>query len=278
MPINAGFAYQKAEQDYAKARTTEEKIEGLKRMLIAAPKHKSSEKLLKQLKERLAKLKQQQEKEAANKKASFSWFQVRKEGAAQVLLIGPTKVGKSTLLNELTGTHATVAPYEFTTKKPEIGILDYHGVKIQLIELPAIVPRLQETNMGPSMFALMRTADLLVLMFNTPQEKAMLDKELTDIDTPRMIFTTKEQLPNIIWKNLPLIKAYTKQPGKEHDYPPIALPKGATIRTLASIIHKDFLKQFKFARIFGASVKHQGSQAGFDHVLADDDVVEIHLR
>ena len=43
MPINADFFYQKAEQEFLAAKTTEEKIEKLQKMISAAPKHKGSE-------------------------------------------------------------------------------------------------------------------------------------------------------------------------------------------------------------------------------------------
>ena len=67
-------------------------------------------------------------------------------------------------------------------------------------------------------------------------------------------------------------------PGKKYNYPPISLKKGSTIRDLASHVHKDFIKSFKFARVWGKSIKHQGSNAGIGHKLADDDIVEIHMK
>ena len=87
-----------------------------------------------------------------------------------------------------------------------------------------------------------------------------------------------DKLKDFIWGNINLIKVYTKQPGKERDFPPIALKKGSKAEDLAKQIHKDFIKKFKFARIFGKSVKFDGCKVGMEHVLQDDDVVEIHIE
>ena len=46
---------------------------------------------------------------------------------------------------------------------------------------------------------------------------------------------------------------------------------------MAEQVHKDFIKRFKYARIWGTSVKHPGSQVGIDHRLHDEDIVELHM-
>ena len=62
MPVNATPEYVTAEQEFLLAQTPEEKIEKLKKMISLAPKHKSSENLLANLKTRLKKLLEKQEK------------------------------------------------------------------------------------------------------------------------------------------------------------------------------------------------------------------------
>jgi ribosome-interacting GTPase 1 len=47
---------------------------------------------------------------------------------------------------------------------------------------------------------------------------------------------------------------------------------------LAKKIHKDFAKNFRYARVWGKSVKFPGQRVGADHVLEDGDIVEIHAR
>lgn len=78
-------------------------------------------------------------------------------------------------------------------------------------------------------------------------------------------------------KKLSIIKVYTKQPGKEKDYPPIALKANTNIQELGQKIHKDFIKKFRFARVWGKSAKHQGMKTGIEHTLSDEDIVEFHI-
>ena len=90
--------------------------------------------------------------------------------------------------------------------------------------------------------------------------------------------TNLEKLRKVVFDKLDLIKVFTKTPGKKKDYPPVALSKGVTVKDLAATVHKDFLKKFKFARVWGKSVKFDGASVGLNHKLKDDDVVELHLK
>ncbi len=90
--------------------------------------------------------------------------------------------------------------------------------------------------------------------------------------------TNIEKLKDQIFQTLKLIRAYTKSPGKQHDWPPVALHEGDNISSLAKIIHKDFIKRFNYARIWGKSAKHTGQKVGLEHELMDEDIVEIHTK
>ncbi|QQG38543.1 MAG: TGS domain-containing protein [Candidatus Woesearchaeota archaeon] len=280
MPINASPQYQKSEEEYTYARTKEEKLAALHKMLSLAPKHKSAGPLLASIKTRISKIKKEIQKEKQQKKQTSTkkLTSVKKEGASQITLVGKTNSGKSTLLKQLTGAKVEIALYPFTTKKPEVGILDYKGVKIHVVEIPAIVKNFLATENGPTFMSIINHSDLIILLFKTPEEKAFLDKELYDVRVKRLIYDNSENFADKIWNHLNLIKVYTKQPGKKHDYPPVALKKGSQVRDLAEVIHKDFLKKFKYARIFGSSAKFDSQQVGLNHKLDDEDVVEIHLK
>ncbi|MEK6862484.1 MAG: GTPase, partial [Nanoarchaeota archaeon] len=156
MPVNPGQEYQVAERGYTEAKTVKEKIRALENMLKLAPKHKSAEKLLKQIKTNLAKYKRLEEREKEIKlKAKKSKYQIsiKKEGAAQIVIVGLTNTGKSTLLNKLTNAKPLIAPYEFTTKKPEVGTMDYKGIKLQVVEFPAVTENFEEKEKGPLFLA-----------------------------------------------------------------------------------------------------------------------------
>jgi len=75
---------------------------------------------------------------------------------------------------------------------------------------------------------------------------------------------------------LDIIRVRTKQPGKPADTgAPFTLPRGATVRDLATRIHKDLVGTMTFARVWGQSA-FDGQAVQQDHVLAEGDVVEIH--
>jgi ribosome-interacting GTPase 1 len=276
MSTNADFEYGLAEKKYLEAKTNEEKLEALKKMLSAAPNHKASQVLRAEIKNRIAKLRAIMDKEKQQKKSTQ--LSIKKEGAAQIVIVGTTNSGKSTLLKKLTNAKVEIAPYEFTTKEPQIGILDYKGIKLQVVEIPAIVPNFKDTEKGPFLLSLIKQTDLVILLFNNIEEKKMLDHELIDIDKPILIYNNQEKIQDEIWSRLDIIKVYTKQPGHKPAYPPIAMKKGSLIEDLAEHIHKDFIKKFKFARIWGKSAAFPGQQLGLKHKLEDDDIVELHLK
>lgn len=58
-------------------------------------------------------------------------------GAAQVMILGPTNAGKSSLLKSLTNAQPTIATYEYTTQQPMPGILQFEDIQLQLVEIPA---------------------------------------------------------------------------------------------------------------------------------------------
>ncbi len=299
MPVNPGIDFQLAEEEYKNASTTLDKIKGLEKMYRTCPKHKGSEKLLQQIKTKLTKLKAQVEKQRQTKKGGGHSITVKREGAAQVIFMGTTNVGKSTLLQELTNAKPDIAEYEFTTTMPEVGSMNYHGIQIQLIELPAIHEGYADKGNGPAFMAIARNAKLIVIILDGEKPlakqlrliKKECDNSFLNIDKAIITITKKfkrpktklqlvkpKHLKEAIWKNLNFIYVFTKQPQKDKDWPPVHLKKGSTIKDLASIVHKDFLKKFKFAKVWGKSVKHNGTNAGLDHVLKQGDVIELHLK
>jgi len=279
MATNQSFEYQKAEEAYKDADGPDGKLNALKNMLKVAPKHKSSEKLLASIKERMAKLKSTMDRQKKSGKRGYTQT-IKKEGAAQVCIVGRTNSGKSTLLKELTGANVEIADYEFTTRKPETGTMDYMGIKIQIIEIPAVVENFEDSNNGMTYISILSHSDLVVMLFDSAKEKSYLDKELREVRTPRMVYNNedKEMFSKKIWKRLGLIKVYTKQPGKEKDFPPVAFDNGSTVKDVAMKVHKDFIKGFKYARISGKSAKFDWQTVGLNHVLQDDDILELHMK
>ncbi|MCE4612091.1 MAG: GTP-binding protein [Desulfurococcales archaeon] len=87
-----------------------------------------------------------------------------------------------------------------------------------------------------------------------------------------------DDVPKILFDMLGVLRVYTKQPHKEPDPSPLVLPKGSTVLDVAKAIHKDLARKFKYAKVWGKSVKYPGQRVGPEHVVEDKDVVEIHVR
>lgn len=273
MPVNAPVEYYKAEEAYKSARTREEKIKYLEEMIRLLPKHKSSENVLAQLRSRLAKLKKQKET-----KVGRQTFSIKKEGVGQVCLIGLSNSGKSTLLKQLTGVDVEIAEFPYTTIKPEVGMMRYEDVWIQIIEIPS--------TFDPQWMGIAHSADLIIRVVDGDGNIDGQRKELNEvlkkfrIKTKAIKVITKrpinlEKLKSEIWNNLDVIRVYTKTQGKSAEKKPIVMKKGSTVKDAVKEIHKEFLKHFRFVRIWGKSVKFDGTTVGLEHVLEDGDIIQI---
>ena len=80
-----------------------------------------------------------------------------------------------------------------------------------------------------------------------------------------------------MWDYLQLLRLYTKPKGQLPDYEtPVVLPRSKhTIEDFCNKIHRTIVKEFKYALVWGESVKHQPQKVGKEHVLSDEDVVQI---
>ena len=84
-----------------------------------------------------------------------------------------------------------------------------------------------------------------------------------------------ERLRAAVFDELQMIRIYAKAPGQEPDRSsPFVMRRGGTAEELARKIHKDFVHNLKAARVWGVGV-HDGQMVGRDHVLHDEDVVEL---
>ncbi len=120
---------------YSEARSIEEKIRALEEFLSVAPKHKGAENLLLWARRRLAELREELEAERRKRRSVGGggpriFFE--KEGAGQVVVVGPPNAGKSLLVHRLTGARTRVADYPFSTTQPQPGMLRYQDIYFQL--------------------------------------------------------------------------------------------------------------------------------------------------
>ncbi len=314
MPANLSPEYLEAEREYKAARTPAEKIAALERMLATIPKHKGTEKMQADIKRRLS----QTRKEAQQKKGgthSTPFYLIEKEGAGQVVLVGPPNAGKSQLVTALTKARPEVADYPFTTRMPTPGMMQFEDVQIQLVDLPPIAPEYTESWLPQ----VLRYANLSVLMVDV-NEPAVLDQiefihrmlEEWRLRRPGLLLANKADLPGasenfaalkdlfadqypcllvsaltgenlnafgrMVFDLLGLVRVYTKAPGKKPDLTaPYVARRGDTVVDVARMVHKDFAEKLKFARLYRVDGDRDGLMVERTYVVEDRDILEFHI-
>lgn len=172
MPANLTPQYLEAERKFKQAKTTEEKLSALEEMLSTIPKHKGTEKLQADIKRRISKLRGQDKKTKGAKREDL--YFIKKEGAGQVVIIGPPNTGKSLLLASLTHAKPEVAPYPFTTLKPLTGMMPYENIQIQLIDTPPITSDFLESGI----LGTMRNSDLVWFTIDLSSDDPSSESEI----------------------------------------------------------------------------------------------------
>lgn len=305
---NQSPQYKKAESMYLSSQTNEEKLRWLEEMIKECPKHKSSEKMLANLKTRYIKLKEKIEglkKSGKGKKEG-----IRKE-SMQAVIIGKTRTGKSSLISLLTNASPEISRSEeamFTTESPVIGMMSFAGTSIQVIENPAIESEFYDKGLTNS-------ADTLLLLISDFNQITEIEKELEKTNAKKIIVFNKidsisenearkisaklqskkynfvlvstktkqgiEELKEKLFQSFDKIRIYTKEPGKNLDKSrdkPIILEKDSIVKDVAEKILKGFSLRIKETRIWGPSSKFAGQKVGLQHELKDLDVVEFKTK
>ena len=307
MPINAGHEFYEVEKNYLGAQDLDEKMHWLEEMIKKAPKHKSSEHFVAELKTRLKKLREKAEK--SKKAGSGGKKGIRKEGY-QFVLIGKTNSGKSLLLRKLTNAKPEVGEGMFTTKEVIVGTFEYEGVKAQIVDSPSI---------GSENFdkSLPFSADCLLVLVNLengfkeyeelkekiekyPAKKIWVFNKADKLDINELrkgierIKSNKlmgavvsaesemglDVLKQLMFREMEVVRVYTKEPGKSDEFArakePMVLKQGACVRDVAEKILKGFSNKVKETRLTGPSGKFVNQKVGLDHKVKDLDVVEFH--
>jgi len=193
----------------------------------------------------------------------------------------------------------------FATSEPEIGTLDYQGVKAQIIDLPSI---------GSDQFdsGIVNTADCLIIVIQAVSELEEIKPLLQRAQGKKIIVFSKsdylsptnkrklqatikskklngimvssstkegiEELKQKILETMNVIRVYTKEPGKPKTKNPIVLPSGSTVKDVAEDIRKGFSQQIKETRLTGPSSKFSKQRVGLSHKLKDKDIIEFHIK
>lgn len=237
---------------------------------------------------------------------------VRREGAAQIALVGPPNVGKSTLLQALSSIQIKTGDYPFTTLRPVPALARIGGVLVQLVEIPGLIEGAgEDRGGGRALLGVLRSADAIVYCQRAdgdPDELALVRSEVEDagIDLPAILAITRadeaepaaierlraafpdlealivsvlddaslEAFRAAVWGLTGLIRVYLRSDaGLEPE--PLALEPGATVTDVATAIHHDLAERFSGARVWGPSARFDGQRVGRDHDVADGDAVQI---
>ncbi len=192
MPANLTPQYLTAEERYKSARDDREKLKALKEMLASIPKHKGTEKLQADIKRKIARLTDEMDVKKSKGGHRFS-YSVEREGAAQVMLIGQPNVGKTQLVNALTGAQLEVADYPFTTRIFHPAMMNFEDIQIQLVDLPAFSEQYLESWMA----SMIRISDMMLVVID-----ASRDDVLEQMETTLKILEELKIKPNVLGDDL----------------------------------------------------------------------------
>jgi len=218
MPANLPPTYLEAERRYREARTTEEKIEALEEMFAIIPKHKGTDKMQADIKRRISRHKEeaQKKKGAAKQKSAFS---IEKEGASQVIVIGPPNAGKSSLITALTNAEPEIAPFPHTTHTPTPGMAPYENIQFQLVDTPPITA----DYVDPLMMDLVRRVDIVVILLDITTDPIGQYEEIMRILEEYRIFPEGTEVPEnirrpVFMKKISVVVNKVDGPGREEDF------------------------------------------------------------
>ena len=237
---------------------------------------------------------------------------VRREGAAQIALVGPPNVGKSSLLQALSEIQIKTGDYPFTTLRPVPALTRIGGVLVQLIEIPGLIAgAADDRGGGRALLGVLRSVDAIIYCCRADGDVAELEVVRTEVHAagitkPGFVAATRADeadaeslarlaadLPDIAlvpvsildeasleafrvaaWALTGLIRVRLRANGSV-DEEPLALHPGATVFDVADSVHHDLGSDFSGARVWGPSARFEGQRVGRDHAVRDGDVVEI---
>src|ERR1700738_3521870 len=122
---------------------------------------------------------------------------VRREGVAQVALVGAPNAGKSSLLYALSHVQIKIGDYAFTTLRPVPALTRIGGVLVQLVEIPGLIDgAAEDRGGGRALLGVLRGADAIVYCQDVREQPSVLatvraEVAAAGIDRPALLAATK---------------------------------------------------------------------------------------
>jgi small GTP-binding protein len=226
---------------------------------------------------------------------------VRREGAAQIALVGPPNAGKSSLLQALSAIQIRTGDYAFTTTRPVAATTRLGGVLVQLVEIPGLLEgAAEDRGGGRALLGVLRNADAILFCHACDRPLAELETIRAEvaaagIEQPALLAATKcdeapppehpelrvlpvsvlddaslDRLREELWAMTGLLRVHLRDGGD-----PVALRPPATVLDVADTIHHELRERCTGARVWGPSARFPGQQVGREYELSDGDSVEI---
>jgi len=368
--------------------TIKEQIAEIQAEIDKTQKNKATNAHIGKLKAKIAALKRKAEASQAHAKSSgpASGFEVRKSGDASVALVGFPSVGKSTLISRLTGMESETGAYAFTTLTCIPGLMEHRGAKIQILDLPGLIPGAAEgKGRGKEILGVIRSCDMVlyvvdpfqeshfnvlhreleisgmrlnqekppvfvkrtdrggIIVRSTVEQTILTTEEVVEIvrsfgiisahvtlridatadhivDTmaanrvyskaivvvnkmdlasqadlkrttdmlppdwpvmPISAFTGLgvEKMKDFIYDNLGFMSIFLKPQGQEADMvEPLIVKDTSTVEDVCNTLHRDFVRNFRFARVKGPSAKFDWQRVSIDHRLKHGDILTIIIK
>ena len=226
---------------------------------------------------------------------------VRREGAAQIALVGAPNAGKSSLLQALSAIQIRTGDYAFTTTRPIAATTRLGGVLVQLVEIPGLIEgAAEDRGGGRALLGVLRNADAILFCHacDRPLEELETIRDevaAAGIELPALVAATKcdeapppehpelavlpvsvlddeslDRLRDELWAMTGLVRVHLRDGGD-----PVALHPPATVLDVADTIHHELRERCTGARVWGPSARFPGQHVGREYELSDGDTVEV---
>jgi len=188
VPANLPPQYYEAEREYKEAKSSQEKITALENMLAIMPKHKGTDKIKAELRRKISQLKKEVTKKHRSKKGTG--YDIKSEGAGQIILTGMPNSGKSSIIKLLTNATPEIAPYPYTTRQPLPGMMQYYNIKIQLVDIPPFTDEFAETWLNN----ILRNSDVLAIVIDLTRDPVTdLQESIKKIETYKIKIVSQDE-------------------------------------------------------------------------------------